>query len=193
MARYKKRKLRFGLGHVLRRRRDLRPRIPSGGGRSGDRGFENGGGGRSSGGGGRSSGGGGDDGGNGFSGASCGGSERSCSRRDRDGGGGEGRSGAGQRCRRKSTGHICCRNGWARAPTLSGGAATTPDWAIWLGSFFSTRAATPLGLGRPLASRGATTPPDADQSDRGVGVRSRGIGDGGPGGGGLGGPSLIFR
>ena len=76
MARYKKRKLHFGLGRVLRRRRDLRPRIPSGGASSGDRGFENGGGGRSSGGCGRSSGGGGgDDGGNGFSGASCGGSD----------------------------------------------------------------------------------------------------------------------
>ena len=113
-----KKKLSFGLGPVVRRRRDLRPGIPFGGGRSGDRSFENDGGGRSGGGGG------GDDDRNGFSGASCGGCQRSCSRRDRDGGVGEGRSGTGQRCRRKSgicAGRIYCRNGWARAPTLSGG------------------------------------------------------------------------
>ena len=52
-AGYKRRKqIRFGLGPVVRRRRDLRPSTSLGGGRSGDRGFENGGGGRSGGGGG---------------------------------------------------------------------------------------------------------------------------------------------
>ena len=35
-----RKQLRFGLGPVVRRRRDLRPGIPYGGGRSGDRSFE---------------------------------------------------------------------------------------------------------------------------------------------------------
>ena len=59
-----------------------------------------------------------------------------------------------------------------------GGAATAPDRATWFSSF-STGVATPLGLGRPLSSRGATTPPDAGQFDRGVRMRGKGISDGG--------------
>ncbi len=50
--RERRKQIRFGLGPVVCRRRDLRPSISFGGGRSGDRGFENGGGGRSGGGGG---------------------------------------------------------------------------------------------------------------------------------------------
>ena len=82
-------------------------------------------------------------------------------------------------------GRICCHSGGIRAPTLPGGAATAPDRATWFSSF-STGVATPLGLGRPLSSRGATTPPDAGHFDRGVRMRGKGISDGGLGNGGLG-------